>query len=201
MLYKFVDKNYEKILKDRVITYMVPFIMLLAGFLILIIIGLLSVYKILKPFDIISGSFYALIQIFFIYELLYMKRLLKLINLYQVAKEIHIYDDRFEFITPAGLKMVAKFEWIGLIRGVEKAPYGLIFYYDEYLGRCNYLYMSKEVIGEIVKVYNEWVKRTGKKSCYILLGKASEKEWQYSQTILRRLEKSRFCKGARYLWR
>jgi len=200
-MFKIYDVNYEKILKDRIITYEIPFIMLLGGFLFLIIIGLLSVYKILKPFDYVNGVIYISVQIFFVYMLLYVGKLLKFVKLYQVPKEIHLYGDRFEFITPAGLKMVAKFEWIGLIRGVEKAPYGLIFYYDEYLGRCNYLYMSKEVIAEIVKVYNEWVKRTGKKSCYILLGKASEKEWQYSQTILRRLEKSRFCKGARYLWR
>ena len=202
MLYKFVDNNYQKILKDRLSIFIFAVIIALAVISFIIITIILSFLHILfRPLIILDIFPYSLAIGGLLWGLNFALKWIKNLKLYCVAKEIHIYDDRFEFITPAGLRMVAKFEWIGLIDAVEEDPYALIFYYDENLRRCNYLYLSNDLVPHIVAQYKKWVERTGRKPCYIVIGKVSKKEAQKSMVILRRLEKSRFCQGARYLWR
>ena len=199
--YIIIDENYQKILKDRTNTFRAILVGVSIGLGIVITMVLLRFFNIFRPLIILDILPYSLIIGTFMYGIIYSAKWIKNLKLYCVAKEIHIYDDRFEFITPAGLKMVAKFEWIGLIDAVEEDPYALIFYYDENLRRCNYLYLSNDLVPHIVAQYKKWVERTGRKPCYIVIGKVSKKEAQKSMVILRRLEKSRFCKGARYLWR
>jgi len=201
MLYKFVDKDYQKILKDRLSIFIFAAIMPSAVISFIVATIILRFLGIFRPLIILDIFPYSLAIGGLLWGLNFALKWIKNLKLYCVAKEIHIYDDRFEFITPAGLKMVAKFEWIGLIDAIEEDPYALIFYYDENLRRCNYLYLSNDLVPHIVAQYKKWVERTGRKPCYIVIGKVSKKEAQKSMVILRRLEKSRFCKGARYLWR
>ena len=161
------DKNYEEILKDRLNSIKYALLIILPVWISVIIGGFLSLYGILKPFDTVNGTFYFIANSFFIGITIFFLKKFKDTKLYEIAKEIHIYDDRLEFITPAGLKMVAKFEWIGLIDAVEEDLYALVFYYDENLRRCNYLYLSNDLVPHIVAQYKKWVERTGRKPCYI----------------------------------
>jgi len=199
--HKYIDYDFKKILRDRLISGIYVITIATIGIIAITAIILLRILHIFKPLVVLDALIYSMIIGVFTWLIIFSAKKIKYAKLYEVAKEIYIYDDRLEFITPAGLKMVAKFEWIGLIDAIEEDLYALIFYYDENLRRCNYLYLSNDLVPHIVAQYKKWVERTGRKPCYIVIGKVSKKEAQKSMVILRRLEKSRFCKGARYLWR
>ncbi len=198
---KYINYDFKEILKDKLIAGIYVSTIATIGIIAITTIILLRLPHIFGPLIVWDMLIYSIIMGLFIWLIIFSAKKIKYAKLYEVAKEIYIYDDRLEFITPAGLKMVAKFEWIGLIDAIEEDMYALIFYYDENLRRCNYLYLSNDLVPHIVAQYKKWVERTGRKPCYIVIGKVSKKEAQKSMVILRRLEKSRFCKGARYLWR
>jgi len=198
-MYNLEDKYYRKIVENMIRPFVVAFIMILLGIITMVII-LIFIFIYMQPHVDISRIFFTLLGIGILtYFAIYIYRKKYIIYNYGIAREVHIYSDRFYFITPTKKTMTVKYERIGGILSIDKDPHGLIFYYDENLQRCNYLYLSHYFIQHILKAYKNWTKTYGKKPCYIVTGRASRKEIEKFYKIIWRLEKSRFCKGARYL--
>ncbi len=160
------------------------------GFLIVLLA--ISIYSIYKVGEAAIGAICLIIMpimLFPIFMLRSINKWKKYIIAHYTAKYFILYDDRVEYVSATGQKHVVFFEEIAAIwcpRKIETRPcykitWGLIFYYDRNMRKCNTVYGEREVVEKILEVYREWLRRTGRKPCMIAEGVVRD------TTVLRRV--------------
>lgn len=120
---------------------------------------------------------------------------------YSFVKKLTLYNDRFVYQTPKGLKFTVMFENVGFIDMADGIlsngkyyPYTTvnILYYNERLNRCILILIERKVGIKVVEKYKEYAKSKGLKPCPIVTGNL--KSYAEVEVPIKKLKKSPFCR-------